>query len=63
MQKNTIFWKHLLGIIPQTVFTLWGSDGVGLECLWFLRGPGRATGSAQTLYLCTKIDLTLKNTP
>ena len=32
---------------------------------WFLSRPGRAgtcaAGGAQTLYLCTKIDLTLKN--
>ena len=49
-------------VVPQTVFTLRGSDGVGLEGPWFVTGSGRAAGSAQTLYLCTKMDLTLKRT-
>ena len=33
--------KRILLFFPQTVLALRGSDGVALECPWFLCRPGR----------------------
>ena len=47
--------------IPQTGFACRGSNGPA-KGPWFVSGSGVRAGPHQTLYLCTKMDLTLKRT-